>query len=135
MELFGFDTGRQPLAAGDTLSLTLYYRALRNMDHRYTAFVHLLGPRDGSGSGPLRAQSDSEPCHGFFSTSSWVPGEIIMDQVEVSVPDDATGGRYVLVTGFYETGTGLRLAASGPSVVEHDLVELAEVKITGQPDS
>jgi len=135
MELFGFDMDRQPVAAGETLSLTLYYRALRDMDHRYTAFVHLLGPGDGTSYGPLRAQNDSEPCHGFFPTASWVPGEIIADKIKVRIPDEVPAGRYTLATGFYETGTGQPLGASGPSIGEQDVVRLAEIEVTGSPGS
>lgn len=135
MELFGFDGARESFAPGEKVSLTLYYRVLRDRDQRYTAFVHLLGPEDESSSGPLQAQYDSEPCHGFFATSSWVPGEIITDRIEVNVPDAAPVGTYRLVTGFYETGTGQRLGASGPSAADHDLVLLAEIEITDGPGS
>ena len=135
MELLGFDIDKEAYEAGGVVSLTLYYRALRKMDHRYTAFVHLLGPSGGSALGPLRAQNDSEPCHGFFATSSWLPGEIIVDRISLEIPDDAPAGRYTLLTGFYETGTGRRLPANGPSVGEHDVVQLAELAISGNPDS
>ena len=135
MELFGFDIDRTHYSPGDILSLTMYYRATRDMDHRYTAFIHLLGPGDGTSSGLLRAQNDSEPCHGFFPTSSWVPGEIIADKIKVRIPDEAPAGGYTLATGFYETGTGERLGASGSSVVGHDIVRLAEIEIDRGPGS
>jgi len=135
IELFGFDAARESFAPGEKVTLTLYYRALQDGDQRYTAFVHLLGSEDVSSLGPLQAQNDGEPCHGFFATSSWVPGEIIADRIEVNVPDDAPVGMYRLVTGFYETGTGQRLGASGPSAAGHDLVLLAEIEITDGPGS
>jgi len=129
MELFGFDIAEESFAPGEKVSVTLYYRALRNMDQRYTAFVHLRGPTDGSTFGPLQAQNDSEPCHGFFATSSWAPGEIIVDEIEFMIPGDVAFGKYALITGFYETGTGQRLAVNGPSVTEHDVVWLADIEI------
>ena len=106
---------------------------MQETDLRYTTFVHLVGPENRATGEPLWAQYDSEPCHGFYATSSWAAGEIIADNVDLTVPDDAPAGSYTLAMGFYEPWSGQRLPVEGESVTKHSVVVLAETAI-GSPD-
>ena len=56
VELLGYDLPADSIAPGETLTLTLTWRALSEMDTDYTVFTHLLAP-DGSMTG----QRDSQP--------------------------------------------------------------------------
>ncbi len=80
---------------GDHLLLTLAWQAKVNMEKDYTAFVHLV-----DGDGRLLGQLDRPPAG--YPTSDWQPGEIVVDQYKVDLPDDLAQGKEIgLNTGFY----------------------------------
>jgi len=99
IELLGYTLEGTP-APGETLTVTLFYRATAAPTINYTAFVHLLGPARGDGS-PLWAQADSEPCGGGLPTGTWRAGDVLRDTVTLIVPAEVMAGEYTLVTGFY----------------------------------
>jgi hypothetical protein len=104
VELLGYDLSTGTLAPGDTLTLTLYWRALAEMDDSYTVFAHLVAP-DGSLSG----QRDSPPLDGTYPTILWLPGEVVTDTYEIPVRADAPPGAHRLAVGMYVAETGARL--------------------------
>jgi 4-amino-4-deoxy-L-arabinose transferase-like glycosyltransferase len=106
--LLGYDLEETSLRPSDTLHLTLYWRALAEMDKSYTVFTHLL-----ASDSRIRGQKDSVPGDGTLPTTSWVEGEIIIDRYEIAVHSDAQSGRYVLEIGFYDANTGQRLPVVG----------------------
>lgn len=63
IQLIGCDPPPAKLRPGDTVRVQLYWRAKALIRERYTAFVHLLGPRNPSTDGPLWAQDDHQPGH------------------------------------------------------------------------
>ncbi len=135
IQLLGYTVDKAVISAGATLELTLTYRALEDVDQRYTAFVHLLGPENpSSGGGALWAQDDSEPCHTFYPTSSWAKGEIIVDRITLTVPPEAPIHEYRLTMGFYEPWSGERLHAEGDAATEHDVVILGKVRVEASPE-
>ena len=89
--------------SASTLTVTLYWKATASSKEATTAFVHLIGP-----DGTLVAQSDHEPQNGEAPTSSWVPGQIILDTHTLALPAEMAPGRYNLFTGLYDTDSGLR---------------------------
>jgi len=133
MRLLGYSVKGGSFEAGETIELTLYYKSIEEAGQRYTAFVHLLGPENPSSGRTLWAQNDSEPCHTFYPTSSWNPGEVIADRIDLLVPEEAPADVYRLAMGFYEPWSGKRLDAEGASVTEHDVVLLGEVLIKASP--
>lgn len=104
MELLGYDLGKTNLGPGDTLHLTLYWRALTEMDKSYTVFTHLL-----DSDSCIWGQKDSIPGDGNLPTTSWVAGEIITDKYDIAIHSDAQSGQYILEIGFYDADTGQRL--------------------------
>jgi hypothetical protein len=100
------------------------------MEQRYTVFVHLLGSQNPDTGSPLWAQGDSEPCRGFYPTSSWHEGEIVVDRIELTIPPGAPSGQYDLAMGFYDVWTGERLPVTESSVpAEHNVVSLGELQV------
>lgn len=81
----------------DSLTLTLYWRALQGDLPDYTHFVHLLGP-DGQ-LVPGR-QTDGMPQANTYPTSQWVAGEIVADPSVIPLTD-LPGGVYQLAIGLY----------------------------------
>jgi hypothetical protein len=128
--LLGYDLDRDVGPAGDSVQVTLTYRGLKRMEQRYTVFLHLLGSQDPDTGSLAWAQDDSEPCRGFYPTSSWHEGEIVIDRLELTIPLDAPPGQYDLAMGFYDVWTGERLPvteAAGPA--EHDVVLLGQLQV------
>ena len=112
MQLLGCDPPPASLHSGHTLTVRLYWRALAPMYHRYTAFTHLLGPPNLSTGGPLWAQDDHQPGRTVYPTDRWLPGEVVLDQFQFVIPDNAPPGEYTLTTGFYDLVTLQRLVRS-----------------------
>ena len=77
---------------GNTVSLTLFWQALDKMDTPYTVFTHLTDT-----DGKLWAQKDNEPAGGFYPTTGWQVGEIVQDQYQLSIPEDAPAGELSLI--------------------------------------
>lgn len=102
---------RQPLpnaaAAGQPLSIDLFWQAPVPIPANYTVFVHLLDEQ-----GRLAAGADAPPDGGRFPTSAWKPGEIVEDRHSLAVPATARGA-YRLEVGLYEPASGRRLALAG----------------------
>jgi len=131
VELLGYDLsapaastceGKASVAPGEPLTLTLYWRALVEMDESYTVFVHLLAP-DGSMTG----QRDSSPVGGSYPTDLWLADEVVADAYEIKVPDDAAPGAHRLEVGMYVAETGARLSVAGSP---DDAVLLQSVAVT-----
>ena len=126
IKLLGYDLPREEVAPGEEINLTLYWTPLQEMETRYTAFVHLLGPPNVEDGSPIWGQKDSEPCHGFYPTAVWREGEIIRDQISFAVAADTPPGVYELSVGFYTWPDFQRLP-----VGEDDSFVLREITVSG----
>jgi len=126
IRLVGYRLARDNVNPGDTLLLTLYWRAGGPIDQDYTVFVHLLGP-----DGRLVAQQDNPPVRSTRPTSGWGVNELIEDPYEIRLPADAPFGEYTLSVGMYDPVTLERLPtfdAAGEHLPE-DRVVLATVRV------
>ena len=81
VELLGVDLNGLDSSSAE---LTLYWRALAEMEEDYTVFVHLVAA-DGAPAG----QVDRMPQGGAYPTSLWAAGEVIADQYQIPVMPDA----------------------------------------------
>jgi hypothetical protein len=107
--LWGYQLDAPPrgLRPGDTFTVTLYYHSDAATTVDYTRFVHLV-----SAVGAIAGQADAPPQQGINPTSAWVPGEVIVDRVMLTIKPDAPAGSYHLDTGLYDPAAGgARLAA------------------------
>lgn len=99
VELLGYDL-RQEESAVD---ITLHWRANNQMEAPYKFFVHLY-----SLDGEVVAQADVMPRDWTYPTTWWEEGEIVSDEVSLSL-EGVQAGRYRLGLGVYDPGTGERL--------------------------
>ena len=84
----GFEAQPSRVNDGDRLSLTLYWQGLRQMDRNYSVAVKLFGP--GTISDTRQAGGiDLTPGRGMLQTNRWVPGEIIVEKVEILIEPGA----------------------------------------------
>jgi len=115
VSLLGYDLSPgQTVSPGETLTVTLYWQALEAIEQSYTVFNHLVGP-----DGRLGGQEDGLPAGGARPTTTWAPGEVIVDRYTLRLQPDAAAGDYQLVVGMYRLETMARLpvqdAAGQPS--------------------
>lgn len=122
--LLGYDLEPKTANPGDTLHLTLYWRALGPMSRAYTVFTHLVGP-----DRQLAGQQDNMPLQGDAPTTCWIPGQVIADPYDIPVSPYAAPGDYTLETGLYVWETGKRLPVAGPSTTPDRRVILTQVSI------
>lgn len=100
----------EEVASGDALLLTLAWRSLRPVDYNYQVFVHLLNREDQK-----VAQRDGQPVQWLRPTSTWQPGEEIIDRYGILLPDNLPPGAYRVAVGLYDPNSGQRLPVSaGP---------------------
>jgi hypothetical protein len=125
VEFLGYDLGRTRFGPGDVVPLTLYWRALDQMDTSYTVFTHLLD-KDNR----IWGQQDNPPKEGQHPTMLWVKGEVVTDSYNIPINPDAPPGEYVIEIGLYNAETGIRLpvlAEEGKAL--DDRIVLGEVWI------
>ncbi|MBK8900055.1 MAG: hypothetical protein IPM53_02615 [Anaerolineaceae bacterium] len=88
------ETTRQP---GDIVEVTLFWETADPLQNRYKVFLHLLDE-----NGNLVSQRDSEPGGGLALTTTWPPGEIIVDNHGLLLPSGLPPGSYRLQLGLYD---------------------------------
>lgn len=113
IELVGYDLSSSKLKPGETLTVTLYWRARARMDKSYTVFVHLLDQ-----NGKVVAQEDALPLKGARPTTTWVPNEYLADTYTLALKTDTPRGTYRIEVGWYDAHDPL--FARLYSVDEHD---------------
>ncbi len=92
-----------------TVALTLTWQSVAPVGEDYSVFVHLL-----DAGGTKVAQRDTYPCGGECPTSTWQPGEIVLDAYQLDLPPaQEPTPPYRLAVGFYLLETGDRLPILG----------------------
>lgn len=122
IQLMGYDLGQR----ADELAVILHWHSLRRMDTSYKFYVHLYD----TSSGELAAQADVVPLGWTHPTNRWEVGEVVSDEVILSL-SKVPSGRYRLAVGIYDPQNGERLpvyAEEAPSAVSDALV-LQEVTL------
>jgi hypothetical protein len=93
IELAGYDLAQEENA----VRLTLYWRVLAIPDRNYTFFVHLADPATGRPA----TQVDTMPRGLTYPTGLWVTGEVVSDEVVLSL-EAVPEGKYELAVGWYD---------------------------------
>jgi hypothetical protein len=107
--LIGYDMSRTALHAGETLHLTLYWKALAPMGRNYTVFAQVVGPNHS-----IWAQRDAWPLDGAAPTSSWQVGQVLEDRYDLVVRPETPEGVYEIHVGMYLGETLERLPVLAP---------------------
>ncbi|MBN2392400.1 MAG: glycosyltransferase family 39 protein [Anaerolineae bacterium] len=99
--------------SGTPLTLTLYWQAQSALDRDYTVFVHLLDEAN-----TMLAQDDDPPRAGWYPTSAWEAGDVVVDVRQLDIPEIPTGQTVYVSVGMY---------------LPDDLTRLPVTDDTGQP--
>jgi len=128
VEFLGYKLDSDVAKPGEHLYLTLYWRALEEMETSYTVFTHLLDPKS-----IIWGQKDNPPLSGSYPTTLWVKGEMVTDDYEIAVRPHTPPGEYVIEIGMYIAETGQRLSVLGEDGrIEGDRILLGSVRIVGE---
>jgi hypothetical protein len=121
INLVGADLPPEMAVPGNQLPLTLYWQAERGTIRPYTVFTQLL-----AADGMLVAQQDNWPVNGQWPPTCWQPGEIVLDNYQITLPHDLPNGTYTLIAGLYDARNGQRV----PATTGGDYITLQQVTIT-----
>jgi hypothetical protein len=97
VELLGYDLVLPHdtyVGAGESFTLTWYFRVLRRVASGYRIFVHV----DGQGQ---RIHGDHDPVDGKYPVQLWDEGDVIVDSQKLDVPASYHSGDYIMLMGFY----------------------------------
>lgn len=97
--LVGFE-----IKQGDPPRVILTWEATAVPPADYSVFVHLLDEK-----GAIVGQGDGPPVGGDYPTHLWEPGEMVVDEHQMTVYPDAQQGSYHLAVGWYRLEDGIRL--------------------------
>jgi hypothetical protein len=105
-QLIGYNLDQDIYQPGDTVQVTLFWKALRPISQNYTMFVQVIDAQN-----KVWGQLHAQPQGGAAPTSSWQPGQVIRDSYSFVLSADTPPGAYRLDLGAYppDTGTNLRL--------------------------
>jgi hypothetical protein len=109
IELLGYDLDLPHdthVGAGESFTITWYFRAMAPIPGSYKPFVHI----DGQGQ---RLNGDHEPVDGRYPLRLWDEGDVVIDRQELSVPANYRPGPYTIFMGFY-AGNNRLTVTHGP---------------------
>ncbi|HSD82475.1 MAG TPA: glycosyltransferase family 39 protein [Anaerolineae bacterium] len=122
IELIGYSLDRRAASPGETIFLTLYWRARSKMPADYTVFTHVLQPPEtkwAQHDKPLQPPS-----------SSWSIGQVVSDTYELKLSPDTPLGVYEIEVGVYNPNKNferLRVFTEDGRIIE-DYVLLGKVR-------
>jgi 4-amino-4-deoxy-L-arabinose transferase-like glycosyltransferase len=137
IEMVGYSLSDLSPRAGESTTLTLYWRALAPIERDYIVFAHIIDPT----SLAIYAGSDAQPAGWTRPTSSWSPGEIVEDTHVLTLHPDTppVPGIYELEIGLYLNpgdGTFPRLRVFTPDGgMANDYAYLSRVRVLPRAES
>ncbi len=121
--LVGYAFEPAQAAPGDVIYLMLQWTTDVALTTDDTVFTHLLWP-----DGALLAGSDSQPVSGTRPTSTWAPGELIVDRYALLLPPDTPPGDYAVQIGLYDLPTSTRLTLAQPGAPDYLILGTIRVR-------
>ncbi|HET6445744.1 MAG TPA: hypothetical protein VFI27_14315 [candidate division Zixibacteria bacterium] len=101
--LIGYDLDSDTFRPGEQIDLTLYWKAMNQLEINYQVFVHFMD-EDGN----LVAQSDKlNPSD--FPTRRWPISQYVRDTHSLTIPEELANGDYYLASGLWVAADGWRL--------------------------
>ena len=102
--LLGYDFGTDPPRAGEPVRLTLYWRALRELNASYVRSARIVDEY-----GRAWWESRGDPGFGTLPTDTWAPGEVVPDRLLLELNPDTPAGVYQLEVALAQPNGGRRL--------------------------
>jgi hypothetical protein len=126
VDLLGYELSSNQVAAGDTLTVTLFWQSDGRTVEDYHVFVHLLGT-----NGDMVGQQDGVPVRGARPTWSWRDAEVLQDEYALVIDADLPASTLTLSVGMYDYQTKARLPALTPDGerLPKDRILLQEIQV------
>jgi len=125
IRLLGYDLDPSNSRPSGELILTLYWQAIETPETSYTVFNHVVDE-----GGQIQGQFDSAPVSEAWLTSTWLPGEIIIERRIIPIRPGAAAGPHSLIIGLYDASVGSRLPVSVEGRLQpNDQIVLGQVSI------
>jgi hypothetical protein len=106
VKLLGYDLQSNRVWADQSLQLTLYWQAIREMTTSLTVFSHVEGDQRR-----VWGQHDGLPGMSLKPTDTWIAGEVVTDRHVLTFDPATPPGRYRLIVGMYDLASRDRLPA------------------------
>ena len=105
ISLAGYSLSQERIRPGSPLGLRLFWQASERPSVDWTTLIHLVKlEEDGN---PTRlAGFDRRPGDGNCPTIDWLPGEVIIDDIVLSMPATLPEEELFLAVGFYSVSDG-----------------------------
>jgi mannosyltransferase len=111
--------------ADDVVPLALSWTTEAPLAERYKVFIHLVDD-----AATIVGQTDTEPHTGFRPTTTWLPGEMLVNRYGIALPPDLPPGTYTLYVGMYGF-SGERLRVTGENALAGDAIRLDQITVIG----
>ena len=126
LELVGSSVDSRVVNAGDGLAVTLYWKALDDLDEDYTFFAQVLGAENHRWA--------SADVAGPGGTSSWMTGEVQEVVMPLSLDPETPQGVLPLIVGAYvrsDEGGFDRLQVVTPDgrITQENLIQLTQIRV------
>ncbi|MEZ4861506.1 MAG: glycosyltransferase family 39 protein [Caldilineaceae bacterium] len=107
----------QQVTPGAVALVGLQWQALQAMTTHYKVTLQVLDTAQ-----QVIAQRDSEPVGGSAPTTTWQPGQTVLDNHGILIPFGTPPGRYQIILALYEETTGRLPVDGGDHMVVGDLI-------------
>lgn len=118
VELLGYNLSPTTFRPGDSLPLSLFWRAETDLDEDYSVLVQLQAE-----DGTAWTLHQGRPADGSYPTTIWEQGEVVREQLSARIPADVPSGRYTLVVGLADAGSGEEMGSAS----------LVKLNVEGRP--
>jgi hypothetical protein len=95
------------LRPSSVLHLTLYWQGVKPTPISYRVFTHVI-----DADNRIYGQHDKTPLDGARPTTSWIEGEVLVDEYTIQLKPETPPGTYRLEVGLYDPATFARLPVS-----------------------
>jgi hypothetical protein len=105
LEFLGYNLdskGMSYVPVGGSFKIKYHFRVLREMSGSWQIFIHVDGQCP-------RINGDHEPAGGRYPVRNWLPGDIIHDEQEITIPGYCRGGTYYVYMGFFQGDDRMRV--------------------------
>jgi hypothetical protein len=114
--------GNRVLNGEQAVLIRLEWQSEGVTEHSYKVAAYVM-----SSAGEVVAQYDGVPMGYLAPTNTWVPGQTVIDQFAIRLPDDLPPGQYDVRVAMYDEATLERLATPGDAP---DSVSIGSIDIT-----
>ncbi|MCB8982599.1 MAG: hypothetical protein H6659_02110 [Ardenticatenaceae bacterium] len=128
LELVGFALTPRRAQPGETVDLTLYWRALRPLDQDYTFFAQVVDEDT-----TRWAAQDLGPAGQPNPTSQWAAGEVQSVSLPLALAADTPADVYPIILGLYTLDEGqfnrLQLVTANGRITQDDTLTLTPLRV------